>query len=82
MLITADHGNVEEMIDSTTGAIETEHSGNPVPFAVVSQKTMGNSVTLTSGILADIAPTALKILGLSGPSVMTGRSLIDSQFEV
>ena len=82
MLITADHGNVEEMIDSTTGAIETEHSGNPVPFAVVSQKTMGNSVTLTSGILADIAPTVLKILGLSVPSVMTGRSLIDSQFEV
>lgn len=82
MLITADHGNVEEMIDSTTGAIETEHSGNPVPFAVVSQKTVGNSVTLTSGILADIAPTVLKILGLSVPSVMTGRSLIDSQFEV
>lgn len=82
MLITADHGNVEEMIDSTSGAIETEHSGNPVPFAVVSQKTVGNSVTLTSGILADIAPTILKILGIPIPSVMTGKNLVDSQFEI
>lgn len=82
MLITADHGNVEEMIDSTSGAIETEHSGNPVPFAVVSQKTMGNSITLTSGILADVAPTVLKILGIPIPTVMTGKNLVDSQFEI
>lgn len=77
MLITADHGNVEEMIDSTSGAIETEHSGNPVPFAIVSQKTMGNPVTLTSGILADIAPTVLKLLEIQIPSVMTGRNLVE-----
>jgi len=82
MLITADHGNVEEMIDATTGAIETEHSGNPVPFIVVSQKAMGNPITLTSGILADIAPTVLGLLGVSTPSIMTGRDLVDSQFEV
>jgi 2,3-bisphosphoglycerate-independent phosphoglycerate mutase len=77
MLLTADHGNVEEMIDQSTGAIETEHSENPVPFAVVSQKTMGTSVTLTSGILADIAPTVLKLLKINVPSNMTGRDLLE-----
>ncbi len=82
MLITADHGNVEEMIDPATGAIETEHSSNPVPFVVISQKTLGNPLTLTSGILADVAPTVLAILGLPIPPVMTGRNLIGSQFEV
>lgn len=77
MIITADHGNVEEMIDSTTGAIETEHSANPVPFALISQKAMGNPIMLTSGILADIAPTILKLLGIGVPTVMTGRSLVE-----
>ena len=81
MLVTADHGNVEEMIDPTTGIIETEHSGNSVPFIVVSQKTMGKPITLPSGILADVAPTVLKILGIAIPSNMTGRNLLDSQFE-
>ncbi|KKS17856.1 MAG: 2,3-bisphosphoglycerate-independent phosphoglycerate mutase [Candidatus Woesebacteria bacterium GW2011_GWA1_41_7] len=77
MLITADHGNVEEMIDASTGSIETEHSENPVPFAVISQKTMGKSITLTSGILADIAPTILKLLSINVPSNMTGRDLLE-----
>ena len=77
MLITADHGNVEEMIDASTGSIETEHSENPVPFAVISQKTMGKSNTLTSGILADIAPTILKLLSINVPSNMTGRDLLE-----
>lgn len=77
MIITADHGNVEEMINKTTGAIGTEHSTNPVPFALISQKAMGNPVTLTSGILADIGPTVLKLLGLSVPGNMTGRNLLE-----
>jgi 2,3-bisphosphoglycerate-independent phosphoglycerate mutase len=81
MLITADHGNVEEMINSVTGVIETEHSDNPVPFIVVSQKTVGKAITLTSGILADSAPTILKILDIPIPSSMTGRNLLDSQFD-
>jgi 2,3-bisphosphoglycerate-independent phosphoglycerate mutase len=81
MLVTADHGNVEEMIDSVTGAIETEHSSNPVPFVAVEQKFTGNAQTLTSGILADVAPTILKALGLEVPSTMTGRNLLDSQFK-
>lgn len=78
MLVTADHGNVEDMIDSVTGMIETEHSNNPVPFVVISQKLMGNPINLTSGILADIAPTVLKLLGLNVPSIMTGRSLLEN----
>lgn len=77
MLITADHGNTEEMIDSQTGQIETEHSDNPVPFIAVSKKLLGHSTTLTSGILADVAPTALKALGIQIPSSMTGRNLLD-----
>ena len=78
MLITADHGNVEEMIDAQTGQIETEHSSNPVPFIAISKDLMGRSQVLTSGILADVAPTILKILGLTVPGSMTGRDLLDS----
>jgi 2,3-bisphosphoglycerate-independent phosphoglycerate mutase len=81
MIVTADHGNVEEMIDPKTGAIETEHSNYPVPFIAISSNLTGNSQTLTSGILADIAPTILKIMGLEIPSAMTGRNLLDSQFK-
>ena len=82
MLITADHGNVEEMIDRVTGAIETEHSSNPVPFIAVSPKFLGKSMELTSGILADIAPTVLNLLNIPTPSVMTGRNLLGSQFNI
>lgn len=81
MLITADHGNVEEMIDSVTGAIETEHSSNPVPFIAISPKFLGKPIELTSGILADIAPTILNLLNVSVPSVMTGRNLLSSQMK-
>jgi 2,3-bisphosphoglycerate-independent phosphoglycerate mutase len=76
MLITGDHGNAEEMIDAQTGEIETEHSSNPVPFLAISKNLMGKSQTLTTGILADLAPTILKILGLEIPSSMTGSDLL------
>lgn len=78
MLITADHGNTEEMIDSQTGQIETEHSSNPVPFIAVSKKLLGHAQILTSGILADVAPTALAALGIPIPSSMTGKNLLNS----
>lgn len=78
LLITGDHGNVEEMINNQTGQIETEHNSNPVPFIVVSKNLTGKPQVLTSGILADIAPTVLKILGINVPSSMTGRNLLDS----
>lgn len=79
LLITADHGNVEEMINHGTGAIDTEHNGNPVPFIVVSPKLVGKSITLTTGILADVAPTVLSLMGLEIPSSMTGHNLLDSE---
>ena len=82
MIITSDHGNVEEMINTSTGIIDTEHNGNPVPFIIVSQKLLGKSVNLTSGILADVAPTVLYLMGISTPTEMTGRNLLDSQFKL
>ncbi len=77
-IITADHGNAEEMINVKTNQIDTEHSANPVPFIAISKKLMGKPVMLTSGILADVAPTVLALLGLSKPHQMTGRNLLQT----
>lgn len=77
MIVTADHGNAEEMINPHTGEIATEHSSSPVPFVAVSNKLSGKGQELTSGILADIAPTVLKAMGLEVPTSMTGRNLLD-----
>ena len=76
MLITADHGNAEEMLSPTTKEINTEHSDNPVPFIAVSKEFVGHPQTLPFGILADIAPTVLSILGISPATSMTGRNLL------
>lgn len=76
LLITADHGNVEEMINAQTGKIDTEHSLNPVPFIALSKDFLGKSQTLPAGILADVAPTVLGLLGLKPPATMTGRNLL------
>ena len=78
LFITADHGNVEEKIDSHTGQISTEHTGNPVPFIVVSQPYIGKGTMLPSGILADIAPTILQYLSIEAPSSMMGKNLLSS----
>jgi len=76
VLVTADHGNIEEMINLKTGEIDTEHSCNQVPFIAVN-KNMANRIKLRSGgVLGDIAPTILKLLGLPKPKEMTGQSLI------
>lgn len=77
LLITGDHGNVEEMINNSTGSIDTEHNANPVPFIAVSNNYLGKSNTLPSGILADVAPTILKLLNIPVPSAMTGRNLLE-----
>lgn len=75
-LITADHGNVEEMFDEETGQPHTQHSTLPVPFIFVS----GRKATLASGgSLADVAPTMLALMGLPQPKEMTGRNLISLQ---
>ncbi|MBU0619348.1 2,3-bisphosphoglycerate-independent phosphoglycerate mutase [Patescibacteria group bacterium] len=75
-LITADHGNVEEMIDLETGQIDTKHSTNPVPFILAAQDRQAWPTNLSQGILADVAPTILKLLKIPKPPNMIGKSLI------
>lgn len=77
LIITADHGNVEEMIDPHSGQIDTEHNANPVPFIVVQKELIGKPQMLQSGILADVAPTILKLLNITPPTDMTGRNLLE-----
>ncbi len=71
--ITADHGNLEKMYDEESGQPYTAHTTNPVPFLLASH----TKYSLHEGILADIAPTMLELLGIAQPPEMTGRSLID-----
>ena len=73
MIVTADHGNCETMIDPETGGAHTAHTLNPVPVALVGGP---DGVTLRDGRLADLAPTVLDLMGLELPPEMTGRSLI------
>ena len=73
MIVTADHGNCETMIDPETGGPHTAHTLNPVPVAVVGAP---EGSALTEGRLADLAPTVLHLLGLPQPEEMTGRSLL------
>jgi 2,3-bisphosphoglycerate-independent phosphoglycerate mutase len=75
-VITADHGNVEEMIDLQTGEIDTKHSVNPVPFIIVDPRKQNQQQALPKGILADVAPTVLSLLQEPKPTAMTGRSLL------
>ncbi len=74
MVITADHGNCETMIDPETGGAHTAHTLNPVPVAVVGGPTHAK---LRSGRLADLAPTVLQLMGLEQPVEMTGKSLLE-----
>ncbi len=88
VLITADHGNAEVMFNMQTGQIDKEHTADPVPFIVVGKQFEGYSLgrqdapggdlslVQPQGILSDIAPTILQIMGLAKPKEMTGRSLI------
>ena len=73
LLITADHGNAEQMIDEATGEPHTAHTTNPVPLILVGK----DNVRLKEGRLADLAPTMLEIMGLEKPQEMTGESLIE-----
>ena len=74
MIVTADHGNLELMQDPATGQPHTAHTNGPVPIVLVGGS--DKRVRLQNGRLADVAPTILKLLGLSQPEEMTGRSLI------
>jgi len=74
MLVTADHGNAEQMIDPATGEPLTSHTLLPVPFWLLDPDFQG--VKLRDGILADVAPTVLQVMGLGKPSQMSGKGLI------
>lgn len=88
VVITADHGNAEEMSNLQTGAIDKEHSTNPVPLIIVGKDFMGQagpagdapegdlSLMQPVGVLADVAPTVLKLLEIPQPEDMTGQALI------
>lgn len=73
MIVTADHGNCETMIDPETGGPHTAHTTNPVPVALVGGP---QGVSLRDGRLADLAPTLLELMGLPQPAEMTGETLI------
>lgn len=82
VIITADHGNAEQMINPNTGEPHTEHTTNPVPFILLSedpalQNPLKQNHNNHSLVLADIAPTILKIMNLPVPQEMTGKSLIE-----
>lgn len=84
VLITADHGNCEEILNLETGEIDKEHSDKPVPFIIIGENykrvnpldLSDLSSAVPSGVLADVAPTILKIMELAKPQDMSGVSLI------
>ncbi|WP_370980165.1 2,3-bisphosphoglycerate-independent phosphoglycerate mutase [Agaribacterium sp. ZY112] len=73
-LVTADHGNVEEMFDVASGQAHTQHTTLPVPLIYVGQR---NVSLKDGGSLADIAPSMLQLLGMQQPSDMNGQSLVE-----
>jgi 2,3-bisphosphoglycerate-independent phosphoglycerate mutase len=76
LFVTADHGNAEQLIDYATGGPLTSHTTNPVPFYFVVPQ-WPDAKLRSGGILADIAPTVLQVMGIAAPADMTGRSLIE-----
>jgi 2,3-bisphosphoglycerate-independent phosphoglycerate mutase len=72
-LITADHGNVEQMSDEKTGQAHTAHTSEPVPFIYVGKRDLK---VREGGVLADVAPTMLQLLGMEKPQEMTGHSIL------
>lgn len=73
LIITADHGNAEKMLDLKTKEMYTEHTTNPVPFIIVTNRFAKKN--LTAGRLADVAPTVLELMGQKKPKEMTGECL-------
>lgn len=78
LIVTADHGNAEEMLNLKTSEADTEHNLNLVPFIAVANEFVGKSIFLEEGILADIAPTALALMKIDKPSQMSGRNLLEN----
>ncbi|MGE5392868.1 MAG: 2,3-bisphosphoglycerate-independent phosphoglycerate mutase, partial [Candidatus Saccharibacteria bacterium] len=86
LIITADHGNIEELLDKRSGGIDKEHSTNPVPFIMVAKEfkrphatdmgLAGLSAVVPVGVLCDVAPTMLELMAIPKPKEMTGISLL------
>jgi len=88
LIVTADHGNAEGMVYKSTGEAETRHESNPVPFHLVARQYQKNppagglpgiiakETSEVAGILADVAPTILELMGIPQPAEMTGTSLL------
>jgi 2,3-bisphosphoglycerate-independent phosphoglycerate mutase len=88
LVITADHGNAEELVNLQTGSMDKEHSTNSVPLIIVGKEwegkvagqgeALGGDLSLipAQGLLSDVAPTILKIMNIKKPEDMTGNSLI------
>jgi 2,3-bisphosphoglycerate-independent phosphoglycerate mutase len=74
-IVTADHGNAEQMWDDELKAPHTAHTSNPVPVVLCDDRFLGRR--LNDGSLRDVAPTLLGLLGLEPATEMTGRSLLD-----
>jgi 2,3-bisphosphoglycerate-independent phosphoglycerate mutase len=75
-IVTADHGNCEQMIDPTTGGPHTAHTTYDVPLIVADERFKGRTLR-EGGRLADVAPTLLAMMGIETPAEMTGRSLME-----
>ena len=71
-IITADHGNAEQMVDPETGSAHTAHTSNLVPVWLFN----AGDREISDGILGDLAPSLLELMGLDKPAEMTGKSLI------
>lgn len=90
LLITADHGNAEELLTypsasfyftTSKGDMNTDHSANPVPIIIISNTLRGKGRKLDRGTLSDVAPTILSLMGLEIPPQMTGRDLLKLKTE-
>ena len=77
LIVTADHGNCEQMIDPESGVPHTAHTTYDVELIIVDKRHLGAALR-TGGRLADVAPTVLDLLGFATPDAMTGRSLLAS----
>lgn len=85
VVVTADHGNSEELITYPTGTfffttsqgtVNTDHSNNPIPLIVINRAYEGKAIELPRGVMSDVAPTILTLMGLPVPPEMTGRNLL------
>ena len=76
VVVTADHGNAEQMFDEETKQAHTAHTINLVPLIIASEELRGKKIKIREGVLGDVAPTVLELLNLPQPTEMTGKSLL------